>query len=149
MYVKSLRLPTASILVLEEDPGLRATLCELLSAAGYAHAPISGEIDRVDVVLVGIGVQHRPSVPQKLLDAGVPVIALADGATWSDLDFFDAANELGAVAVLQRPFPRTALLELVAAVLTNPAYGIALAKEENNRLGLAELMLRLDLRHFA
>jgi hypothetical protein len=75
---------------------------------------------------------------------------LIDRKTWTGFDFLDAANELGAVAVLQRPFPRAALLRLVAEVLSDPAPSTAPTDEGDAELpGLAELLLRLENPNFA
>jgi hypothetical protein len=146
MYLKPLHLPKATILVLEEDPFLRAGLCSLLSAAGYLLAEAAGGANpagRADLVLRGLGPDQAPRAARELLDHSVPVILLVDSAAWTGLDFFDAANALGAAAVLQRPFSRTALLSLVAEVLSQPTRDAA----ETDRAelpGLADLLICLE-----
>src|SRR5262245_28641442 len=100
MHLKSLHLPKARILVLEEDPDLRSYLCELLTDAGYrlvdaAESPES----TIDLVLASVGKLPscgRIAAPPHI-DKSVPVIALVDRAAWTGFDFFDVANELGAV----------------------------------------------------
>jgi CheY-like chemotaxis protein len=147
MYLKPLHLPKASILVLETDPFLRAGLCAQLTAAGYLLAEATGGADpagRVDLVLAGLGPCQRPLEP---LDRAVPVILMVDGAAWSGLDFLDAANALGAAAVLPRPFPRSALLRLVAEVLSQPVRDAA-APEPAELPTLAEPPIQLNSPNF-
>jgi len=123
MDQKPLHLPRATILILETDPFLRAGLCGLLSAAGYQLAEGTGDTNpagRVDLVLAGMGPDQRPEAALKLLEGAAPVVLMADSAAWSGLDFLDAANALGAAAVLPRPFSRSTLLCLIARVLSQP-----------------------------
>jgi len=117
MYPKSIRFTKASILLLEEDPALRKSLRNLLGDEGYRIAdPAEAEID---LVIAGIGSGRLPVTRQAatLCAEKTPLIALVDHAGWFGPEFFDAANALGAVAVLRRPFPRSALLRLIGAVL--------------------------------
>lgn len=126
MHLKRLHRPKARILVLEDDPKLRTVLCGLLIDAGYAIADARidpSTIGHVDLVLAGIGGQRAPSA--------APAIVLVDRMAWTGLDFFDAANDLGAVAVLQRPFSRVALLQLVATILSN-AEGNVMKMEDDD-----------------
>jgi CheY-like chemotaxis protein len=150
MYLKPLHLPKATIFVLETDPFLRAGLCSLLRAAGYLLAEATGGANpagRVDLVLAGMGLDQRPDGALELLDRTVPVILLVDGAAWSRLDFFDAANALGAAAVLPRPFSRSALLCLVARVLSQPVRDVA-ESDPADLPTLAELLTHLDSPNF-
>ena len=64
MYLQPPHLPKASILVLEEDPFLRAGLCSLLTGAGYALAESAVGADptgRIDLVLAGIAARRAPN----------------------------------------------------------------------------------------
>jgi len=123
MYLKPLHLPKPSILVLEEDPFLRAGLVSLLSDAGYvlAEAPAGADkTGRIDLVLAGTGAGAAPNAALQWLDRAAPVILLIDQTRWSGLDFLDVANEFCAAAVLPRPFSRAALLSVVAKTLSQP-----------------------------
>ena len=147
MYLKPLHLPKARILVLEDDPALHASLSRLLADAGYGLADSMSAADAgggpVDLVLASAGRIPRSGMAAlRLLDRSVPVIALVDRKAWAGFDFFDAANDLGAIAVLHRPFPRTALLRLIAAVLSEPAGDAADCDAE--QVGLADLLLQLE-----
>jgi hypothetical protein len=153
MYLKPLHLPKASILVLEEDPVLRAGLCGLLTTVGYVAAESAnerGRAGRIDLVLAGFGPRQTPKAALDRLDRFAPLILLVDHRAWTGFDFLDAANDLGAVAVLQRPFPRSALLRLVAKVLAEPADNAGPAVRDDGELpGLAELLLHLENPNFA
>jgi hypothetical protein len=123
MQLKPPHLPKASILVLEQDPFLRADLCSLLTVAGYRlaeSADCANHAGRVDLVLAGIGTDQPPEATSELLDRAVPVILIADNAARSGHEFFDAANAFGATAILLRPFSRAALLCLMAKLLSQP-----------------------------
>jgi hypothetical protein len=151
MYLKPRHSPNACILVLEEDPTLRAALCDLLVDAGYAIADAqSGAVGPVDLVLAGIGARRAAPASLSLLKHAVPAIALVDRAAWTGFGFFDAANELGAVAVLQRPFSRAALLQLMATVLSDPEPEIVAPEDEDgaaDETGPADFLLRWDRPH--
>lgn len=152
MYLKPLHMPKASILVLEQDRRLRAGLCSLLTDAGYAlteGVTGAGKTGRIDLALVAPGAWPVSEAALDLLDRSVPVILLIDRKAWLGFNFFDAADALGAVAVLQRPFPNAALLRLVAAVLSEPGHGPAPDENDDELPGLAELLLQLENPNFA
>jgi hypothetical protein len=152
MYLEPLHLPKACIQVLEEDPILRAGLCSLLADTGYSLAEAANRANpagEIDLVLAGVKARQTPEAVLRLLDRTAPVILLVDGAAWFGFDFFDVANDLGAVAVLQRPFSRSALLRLVAKVLSVPAHGAASPEAEEEPAGLAEILRQLENPNFA
>ena len=150
MYLQPPHLPKASILVLEEDPFLRAGLCSLLTGAGYGLAESvagAGPTGRIDLVLAGIDARRAPNTALTRLDRSAPVVLLVDHAAWSGLDFLDAANAFGAIAVLPRPFSRAALLSLVAKALSQPVRDVA--EDTHAELPtLAELLVCLDNPNF-
>ncbi|GAB2177774.1 ANTAR domain-containing protein [Dongia sp. agr-C8] len=132
MYLKPPHLPKACILLLEEDPFLRAGLARLLSDAGYvlAHgADGTPGAGCIDLVLAGFGRDRSARAALPRLDRSAPLILLVDHAAWCGLDFLDLANELGAVAVLPRPFARSALLSLVASTVSQPPRDAAEARD--------------------
>jgi CheY-like chemotaxis protein len=150
MYLQPPYQPKASILVLEEDPFLRAGLCSLLTGAGYGvvEAPVSaGPTGRIDLVLAGIDARRAPNTAVTLLDRSAPVVLLVDHAAWSGLDFLDAANAFGAIAVLPRPFSRAALLSLVVKALSQPMRDVA-ENAHAEMPALAELLICVDNPNF-
>jgi hypothetical protein len=146
MYLNPLHLPKAAILVLEQDPFLRAGLCSVLSAAGYRLAEGAGgePSGRIDLVLAGIGANQAPEAALPLFDRAAPVILLVDQSAWSGLGFLDAANDLSAVAVLQRPFSRATLLRIVAQVLSRETAEDATADLPS----LSDVLVNLDAPNF-
>src|SRR5262249_9838663 len=126
----------------------RAGLHTLLADAGYtlAESAQSGDAaGRIDLVIAGIGARRQPFAMLHEVDPATPAIMLVDHNSWNGLDFFDAANELGAVAVLQRPFTRSALLHLIAGVLSDSVTKAAeiepSCEEQSN---LTELLFSLE-----
>jgi len=149
MYLKPLCFAKASILVLEDDPELRVSLRNCLAEAGYHLGdPARDTAPAVDLVIAGIHPGGDPTAA--LPDHSVPVIALVDREAWIGFDFFDAANAVGAVAVLRRPFPRSALLRLIGAVLSQAADSAAeRPTSDDEQAGLAELLVQLENPNFA
>lgn len=145
MHLKPLNPPKAHILLLEDDPFLRAGLAGLLGEAGYTLVQgldgVRGA-GRIDLVLVGMG--EVPRAALQGLDRSPPVILLPDLVSWSGLDFLDIANAFGAVAVLPRPFSRAALLSLVAQTLSTRA-----AADRAEIPSLAERLNSIDNPNFA
>jgi DNA-binding response OmpR family regulator len=146
MYLKPLHLPKAHILVLEDDSILRAGLCSLLSEFGYALVEgIDGAraAGAVDLVLAGVTRRQTPKAALGLLGGTAPVILMIDQRAWNGFDFLDAANDLGAVAVLQRPFTRSVLLRLVSKVLSEPRGAApSLQADEPDSRSLAEILVQ-------
>jgi hypothetical protein len=141
----------AAVLVLEEDPFLRAGLCSLLTKAGYTLAEGLGaeglgdanRAGRIDLVLAGIGMRPAPQPRYR----GAPLILLVDHGAWSDLDFLDVANAFGAAAVLPRPFSRSALLSFMAKLLAQPRCD-DVETEEAELPGPTELLIYRDSPNF-
>jgi AmiR/NasT family two-component response regulator len=140
------------ILVIDHDAQRSAGLCRLLTGDGFQLVEAMAETTQpVDLVIAAIarGRCHRAIAAEIARFRGrPPVLALIDHAAWIGFDFFDVADALGAAAVLQRPFPRAALLRSIAAVLSQvPAAKMA----ENSWIGLqsesAEFLLEDS--HFA
>lgn len=149
MHLKPLRFAKANILVLEDEPKLHAGLRNCLTAEGYHLADCASDNGPgIDLVIAGI---HRGVDPTTALpSSSVPVIALVDCDAWLGFEFFDAANAIGAVAVLRRPFPRSALLRLIGAVLAQAGDPRAEQRTGNEeQAGLAELLLQLETPNFA
>jgi CheY-like chemotaxis protein len=149
MHLKPLCFAKASILVLEDDPELRARLRNCLADEGYHLADSAGAAaPAIDLVIAGIhpGVDPTAALP----DHAVPVIALVGRDAWLGFDFFDAANAVGAVAVLRRPYPRSALLRLIGAVLSQAADTDADRRiPDEEQAGLADLLVQLENPNFA
>jgi DNA-binding NtrC family response regulator len=119
-----------SILIVEDESGVRRQLHNLLSANGYAVVEAgNGRIARrllaeqeIDLVVSDI---FMPECDGFELIAAiratghpVPVIAMSDHESWTGLNFLDAANDLGAAAVIEKPFRGQDLLRLIDQALS-------------------------------
>jgi DNA-binding NtrC family response regulator len=130
MYLTPLPSLKASILVMDSDSAMEARLRRLLAEEGFRIAEVAAGRDSgtpldaaIDLVIAGVAAgQDLAAVTAAIPPCArsAPVVALVDQRAWTGFDFFDAANALGATAVLQKPFPRTALLRLIATVLSQP-----------------------------
>jgi DNA-binding NtrC family response regulator len=140
------------VLIVDDDPAARRQLRDLLTANGYAVIEASnGRIARdrlaehdIEVVVSDI---FMPECDGFELIAAiratadpVPVIAMSDHESWTGLNFLDAANDLGAAAVIEKPFRADLLLRLVDAALATAeraqravAFG-AFAEPERSRV---------------
>lgn len=132
MHLQSSRDMRKGILIVDDDPEARRQLCKLLTANGYAV--IEADNGRVACDLLAERTVHLVVtdifMPEcdgfELLAAirdmaqPVPVIAMSDHESWTGLGFLDAANDLGAAAVIEKPFRATALLRLIGESL--PAF---------------------------
>jgi hypothetical protein len=144
MLVQRVNFDRARILVIEQDAGMRAELCRLLEQAEFRPSVPSDDgtpADGVVLAIIGITPGRPPEPALQALKPFVPIIALVSASTWTGFDFFDVANELGAAAVRQRPFPKTALLGLIDRVLP-PAARRRGARPDP--AGVAELIDRLE-----
>lgn len=117
------------ILIVDDDPEYREKLCRLLAANGHAAlGACNGRIARellnersIDLVLSDIfmpecdGFELIAAI--RAMAEPVPVIAMSDREGWTGLNFLDAANDLGATAVIEKPFRAAVLLHLIAETL--------------------------------
>jgi len=153
MHLKALHLPKTRILLLERDPHLRAGLHRWLAEAGYLLADDTHDAHAgrpVDLVIAGLCAQTLAAADLQPFGRAVPVIILVDRSAWTGFDFFDAANTLGAVAALQRPFSRAAFLHLIGSVLASEDDGAAACDvADDEPPALSELLLGLDGPNFA
>ena len=129
MHMKLPHDAQKGVLVVDDDPEARRQLRKLLTANGYAVTEAdNGRVAREllaerDVNLVVTDIFMPECDGFELIAAirdmpqPVPVIAMSDHESWTGLGFFDAANDLGAAAVIEKPFRATALLRLVRETL--------------------------------
>jgi CheY-like chemotaxis protein len=129
MYVQSPRAARPAVLVVDDDAVARRQLRRLLGANGYAALDAANgrlacrllaEQD-IDLVLTDIfmpecdGFELIAAI--RCMQQPVPVIAMSDHERWTGLNFLDAANDLGAAAVIEKPFRAQALLRLIDETL--------------------------------
>lgn len=148
MGLTALPSSKASILVMDPDQATETRLRRLLAEEGFHLADVDSS---VDLVIAGVAAgRDLDAVTEVILRLGrsVPVVALIDQRAWTGFDFFDAANTLGAAAVLQKPFPRSALLRLIGVVLSQ-AQGPAGDGEFDRQSGTPESFFSRAYLHLA
>ena len=117
------------ILVIDDDPLVRRTMERLLQKSGYevrlAADGIEGlrafRTQRPDLVITDIIMPQKEGLDTiRLLRTWSPdvkIIAISGGSVTSDADFLKKAAELGASAILAKPFDNTELLNQISRCL--------------------------------
>lgn len=113
------------ILVIDDEPALRATVRRMLEAAG--HSVIEAENGRaglrlfhaeaMDAVITDIIMPEQEGVETirqiRALHPTTRIIAMSGGSRTGNLDYLKMAKTLGADATLAKPFRQQDLLALV------------------------------------
>jgi DNA-binding NtrC family response regulator len=125
MYLQPTSVVRSTILIVDDDAAARRQLRNLLSANGYwvieaDNGRIAREllaVQEIDLVVSDIfmpecdGFELIAAI--RAMAHPVSVIAMSDHESWTGLNFFDAANDLGAAAVIEKPFRAQMLLRLI------------------------------------
>jgi CheY-like chemotaxis protein len=124
--------PPFSVLIVDDDPALRETLRRMIESVGYdvdcvadAHAAIAAVAHHVpDIIITDIYMPAGDGF--ELLNwlrnhgKNIPVIAMSGSSSSSvsgEYDQLSVAEHLGAVAVLDKPFRQSKLIETIDRVL--------------------------------
>lgn len=119
----------ARILVMEDDPLFRNAVRVVLEAAGYevieaADGAAGLRLYReqgADVILVDIFMPERDGLEViRTLQVEAPrakIIAMSGGGTTLKISLLDEAAAFGASRTLSKPFPPSALLKAIRALL--------------------------------
>lgn len=117
----------ALILIVEDEPALARLLARYLTSAGHEiRTAESGkraleEMDGVDAVLTDINMPDMDGIEliMKLRQEHprMPVIAMSGGGVFDKGMLLDAADKLGAVMTLEKPFDLEVLQAAVADLL--------------------------------
>lgn len=138
------RSAPATILVIDDDPDVLATLRAMLEAAGF-EVRVAGS-GRQAMADIGF---HRPSliITDIYMPGGdgfelitalrrdhpdVSVIAISGGAIHHH-DHMEIARQLGAVATLEKPFRKEDLIETINRVIGEYARGNANGNDADGR----------------
>jgi CheY-like chemotaxis protein len=117
------------ILVVDDEPSVRATLSLCLRAAGYeticaedgraAQQLINDFNPHVIVADVFMPVQDGLGLMNWLREQGlkIPVVAISGHHRTSEFDGLSMARRLGAASILEKPFPAGALAAAVDSAL--------------------------------
>jgi len=129
MIVQSPPVVRHTVLIVDDDPAARRQLRSLLTSNGYGVIEArNGRIARrllaereIDLVVSDIfmpecdGFELIAAI--RAMNHPIPVIAMSGHESWTGLNFLDAANDLGAAAVIEKPFRARVLLRLIDEVL--------------------------------
>lgn len=126
-------LETASqrkrILVVDDQPSLRSALGKMLTLAGYEVilAADGAEATRLwrerpsDLVIVDLFMPEKDGIETivelRAFNPGIPIIAMSGGGLGKRVDMLRDARLLGAIATIEKPFEKEALMDLVARSL--------------------------------
>jgi DNA-binding NtrC family response regulator len=128
--MSELRMAFATVLVVDDDPGARASARDLLSGAGYAvEESLNGQraLQRIlanppEVLITeilmpdGDGIELISAVTRARPD--VRIIAVAAHRYLGGLDLLELASKLGAHAILDKPLKVEGLLATVAHLIS-------------------------------
>jgi CheY-like chemotaxis protein len=121
-----------SVLIVDDDPGLRETLGRMVASVGYgvdcvadAHAAIASVgTRRPDIIITDIYMPAGDGF--ELLNwlrnhgMSIPVIAMSGSSSGTgEYDQLSVAQHLGAAAVIDKPFRQSKLVETIDRVLAN------------------------------
>ncbi|WP_431205637.1 response regulator [Bradyrhizobium betae] len=123
----------ANILIVDDDPAVQLTIRLILEKAGH-HVSVAGdgrtglvlfeasqfELLFLDIFMPGMdGLETMRHIRAR--QPGIPIIVISGRSvtpdTYAEPDFLKMATKLGAVASLQKPFRRDALLAAVDSCL--------------------------------
>lgn len=129
MNMTPLQSAERCVLIVDDDRDARRQLCTLLAANSFkvveagngrtAHALLA--VREIALVITDIfmpecdGFELIAAI--RAMEQPVPVIAMSGHESWTGLSFLDAANDLGAAAVIEKPFRAADLLCLVDQAL--------------------------------
>ncbi len=122
------------VLVVDDEPSVRATLSLCLRAAGYqticaedgkaAQQLVNDFSPSAIVADIFMPVQDGLGLMNWLREQGhkIPVVAISGHARSADFDGLGLARRLGASAILEKPFPAGALAAAVDSALDAVVY---------------------------
>lgn len=119
----------AKILLIDDDDDVRRTLVRMLQMAGHeVHEATDGDSGlalfeelKPDLVITDILMPEKEGIETIMIlkreHPDVKILAISGGGRSGAMDFLEMARSLGADQVLQKPFRRADLLDLVAKLL--------------------------------
>lgn len=119
----------AKILLVDDDPGVRASLADVLNERGYEVAEATDGNDGLralgreafDLVVLDIlmpgreGIETIREIRKKW--AALPVLAISGGSTYGWCDFLQMASDFGASDTMAKPFLDNEFADRVASLL--------------------------------
>jgi DNA-binding NtrC family response regulator len=119
----------ATILVIDDDLGVRETVAQLLMDLGHKVLTAADgrdgvslfRRDSVDLVITDIIMPNKEGIETimeiRRIDPGMVIIAMSGGGRLGSVDFLQIALSLGANDIVLKPFEPSALVEAVARAL--------------------------------
>lgn len=117
------------ILVVDDQVSIRSALGRMLTLEGYEVIPAADgdEATRLwrdhgaDLVIMDLFMPEKDGIETiaelRASSPGIPIIAMSGGGTSNQVNVLEAASLLGAVATIEKPFDRKAMIDLVARAL--------------------------------
>jgi CheY-like chemotaxis protein len=128
-------MPTAKILVVDDEPGIRDLLCLMLESAGFEAIPAEGGVEApkvlaeqaVDLVITDLlmperdGLEFITEIRKKYPE--IKIIAMSGGGHIARDSYLMIAKNFGAHALLEKPFSQASVLKAINSVLSPDAPG--------------------------
>ncbi len=126
------QMPPCSILVVDDEPGIRELLCLMLEAAGHSvvsaedgiQAPKVLAAQPIQVVITDLlmperdGLEFITEIRKKF--PSVKIIAMSGGGHIARDSYLRIAKNFGAHVLLEKPFSQSGVLGAIEAVLQMP-----------------------------
>jgi CheY-like chemotaxis protein len=125
-------MPPCSILVVDDEPGIRELLCLMLEAAGHnvvaaedgIQAPKVLAAQPIQVVITDLlmperdGLEFIAEIRKKF--PGVKIIAMSGGGHIARDSYLRIAKNFGAHVLLEKPFSQSGVLAAIESVMSMP-----------------------------
>jgi CheY-like chemotaxis protein len=125
-------MPACSILVVDDEPGIRELLCLMLEAAGHTVTSAEDGIEapkvlasrEVDVVITDLlmperdGLEFITEIRKK--HPKLKIIAMSGGGHIARDSYLRIAKNFGAHVLLEKPFSQAGVLEAIQTALQFP-----------------------------
>lgn len=125
-------MPACSILVVDDEPGIRDLLSMMLEAAGHTvvtaqdgnQASKMMAASKIDLVITDLLMPERDGlefiIEIRKKYAGVKIIAMSGGGRVARDSYLKIAKNFGAQFLLEKPFSQAGVLDAVQTVLKEP-----------------------------
>jgi DNA-binding NtrC family response regulator len=125
-------MPSCSILIVDDEPGIRELLCMMMVAAGHTavtaedgvQAPKVMAAQPIDIVITDLLMPERDGLEFiteiRKLYPKVKIIAMSGGGHIARDSYLRIAKNFGAHMLLEKPFSQAGVLSAVDAVMKMP-----------------------------
>jgi DNA-binding NtrC family response regulator len=125
-------MPSCSILIVDDEPGIRELLCMMMVSAGHTavaaedgiQAPKVMAAQHIDIVITDLLMPERDGLEFiteiRKLYPKVKIIAMSGGGHIARDSYLRIAKNFGAHFLLEKPFSQAGVLGAIDAVLKMP-----------------------------